>query len=296
MVFPFINRTGNSKVSFSFQFGANEMANGSANGQKIEDTIYDCVLYFLPIVGPEAEADRIKREIVQYFGNRMYKGKSCLDITPQDIELNIDTNNISAYILVQPQGIDNVASAALQVYNWCYPQRNRQKADFSKADIWITDVCRILGANATTTNIGTNANPLNAMFFLMEQLAIQNLGKNTIKLYVDTEPASNLTFLRDKYQTLGFQLATNNCPSWNDDHAVVMEKNGLTSKANIVNLSFLKRRTHLGGNSRYSCRSNRANRNNSRSKRSSQSKSKRSSQSSRSKKVRGVRLRDKVRG
>jgi hypothetical protein len=218
MAFPFINNTGKSKITQQF---------------RLNNVDYECTIYILPI-----KTAQMKNEIINYFGNRRYKEKLCLDITPEIIKQNLKTNNVSAYIIVQPVGIDNVASASLQIYDWCYSQKQDNITD---ADVWVGDVCRV----ANGTNNG--GNPLKGLFYVMEQLIVQNLNKTNIKLYIDPEP-DNVAFLKPKYESFGFikNFKDNSeiCPNWNievdgEDSAIVMEKTGLVPETSVIDFSFL---------------------------------------------------------
>lgn len=218
-VIPFINNTGQTKIEGTF----------------ILDSIeYKYTLYLVPFVREMPKKEQ--NEIINFFGNRMFKGKHCLDVDESTISDYLYNGYISAFIIVQPVGINNFASGTLQIYNRCYTSSDSEEDNIKLADIWINDVCRI---SETGTNEG---NPLKAMFFLIEQLAVQNLNKNNIKLYVETDE-KNISVLKPKYESLGFVLnnATDPtiCPEWKDPE-MVMEKRNLVANPNIIDLSFLK--------------------------------------------------------
>lgn len=212
----FINKTRKTKFKGIFQ---------------IDSTNYEFTMYLLPIT-----KQKEYNEIVNYFGNRMFKGSVCLEVDETAIVDYLDNNDVSAFIMVNPEGIDNIASGTLQIYNWC----NISSASLSTsqniddADVWINDVCRV----SSSGNTGT---PLKALFYLMEQLVVQNLGKTNIKLYIDSEP-DNVSALKPKYESLGFvkNLIGNPeiCPNWTGTE-IVMEKTGLISEESVINLSFL---------------------------------------------------------
>lgn len=219
-VIYFFNKTGKTKFEGTF----------------ILDSIeYKYTLYLVPF---EREMPtKEQNEIINFFGNRMFKGKHCLDVDESTISDYLYNGYISAFIIVHPVGINNFASGTLQVYNRCYESSNNTEEDGIKvADVWINDVCRI---SETGTNEG---NPLKAMFFLMEQLVVQNLNKNNIKLYVDKDE-KNISVLKPKYESLGFVLNNETqpgiCPEWKDAE-MVMEKPNLVANPNIIDLSFLK--------------------------------------------------------
>ena len=76
----------------------------------------------------------------------------------------------------------------------------------------------------------------------MEQLTIQNLHKNNIKLYIENEP-DNVKVLKPKYESLGFvkNMIQNPeiCPNWTGTE-IVMEKSGLTEETPVIDFSFLQ--------------------------------------------------------
>lgn len=219
-VIYFINKTGQTKFEGTF----------------ILDSIeYKYMLYLVPLLREMPTKEQ--KEIITFFGNRMFKGKHCLDVDESTIIDYLYNGYISAFVIVQPVGINNFASGTLQVYNRCYESSSDTEDDGIKvADVWINDVCRI---SETGTNEG---NPLKAMFFLMEQLAVQNLNKNNIKLYVDKDE-KNISVLKPKYESIGFVLNNENqpniCPEWKEPE-IVMEKPNLIANTNIIDLSFLK--------------------------------------------------------
>ena len=226
---PFNNKTKKTKFQGTFT---------------LESIDYNYTLYLLPIKKQIAKTQKL--EIIKYFGNRLFKGKTCLDIDEAAVEENLIYGEVSAFIMVHPVGVDNIASGTLQIYNWCNPtnsSKSSQSSNSSKssnspninnADVWINDVCRISPS-------GNQGNPLKGLFFFMEQLVVQNLGKPNIKLYIDPEP-TNKGVLKPKYTDLGFTLNSEDdpdiCPGWTE-HDIVMAKTGLSSDKNIIDFSFL---------------------------------------------------------
>lgn len=73
----FINNTNKTKFQGSFHFDSNN---------------YEYTIYLLPI------KKREKREIINYFGNRQFKGSVCLD--EDDVTSYIDDKNVSAFLLL----------------------------------------------------------------------------------------------------------------------------------------------------------------------------------------------------
>jgi len=229
---PFINKTKRNKFQGTFNF---------------ESRDYEYTIYLLPII-KQTEFD----EIVSYFGNRMFKGETCLGIDEQAVSDYINDDNVSAFILVKPIGIDNIASGTIQIFDWCInppsfssssgTKSNKSISSYTKspninnADAWINDVCRI----SSSGNLG---NPLKALFYLMEQLVAQNLHKTNIKLYITPEE-ENVRVLKPKYESLGFDTNLNTnpeiCPNWKGTE-IVMEKSGLVEEPDIIDFSFLQK-------------------------------------------------------
>jgi hypothetical protein len=239
---PFINKTTKTKFKGTFY---------------IDSTQYEYTMYLLPIT-----KQKEFEEIVNYFGNRMFKGSLCLGLTEEKVEEYIVNDDVSAFIMVKPKGIDNIASGTLQIYDWCInppspvPSKSKSKsksssthsggsashhisisnkANIDDADVWINDVCRV----SDSGNVG---NPLKALFYFMEQLVIQNLHKSNIKLYIEPEP-DNVAALKPKYESLGFVKnhleQPDICPNWQGKE-IVMEKTGLVPEPSIIDFSFLE--------------------------------------------------------
>jgi len=212
-VIPFINKTGRTKFNDSFT---------------LDNIEYEYVFYLLPIDRELPKKEH--REIVNYFGNRMYKDKPCLDLNESHIEGYLLDKNVSAFVVVYPSGINNVASGTLQIADMCFLSE-----EAPNYDIWIGDICRV----SDKTNEG---DPLKALFFLMEQLAVQNMDKTNINLFIERDE-KNKKFLEAKYKTLGFILNADEtpdiCPQWPHPE-MVMQKPNLQPKKDIIDLSFLK--------------------------------------------------------
>lgn len=205
----FINNTRKSKFT------------GTINYQGFN---YDYTIYLKPFSLTD------KNEIIRYFGNRIYKGKTCLDINEKDIRTILRKNDASAFFIVRVDGIDNVASGSLQIYDWCETTK--------REDVWINDVCKISPIDVILqekTNPGSTGVPVDVMFILMEQLVAQNLGKNHIKLFVENEP-SNANFLVPRYQKMGFQIDSVCSQKFPDD--ITMEKQ-INIDTNIIDFTFL---------------------------------------------------------
>ena len=59
--------------------------------------------------------------------------------------------------------------------------------------VWINDVCRI-----TVAEHKLSVSPVGALFYVMEQLTVQNLGKRDIYLFVDITNETNKSTLNVK--------------------------------------------------------------------------------------------------
>jgi hypothetical protein len=210
-------------------------------------------MYLLPIT-KQKEYD----EIVDYFGNRMFKGNVCLDVDEPAVEDYLNNDDVSAFIMVNPVGIDNIASGTLQIYDWCInppsPTQSQSQSqstssggspsqhisiskssNIDEADVWINDICRV----SSGPNTG---NPLKGLLFLMEQLVVQNLQKTNIKLYIKPKK-ENVAALKPKYESFGFEKnhkdEPNICPNWQGKE-IVMEKIGLVPDPSTIDFSFLE--------------------------------------------------------
>jgi hypothetical protein len=186
---------------------------------------YDYTIYITPLTN-ESESD----DIINYFGNRTYKGKLCLDIDEEGIKESIDNDEVSAFFIVKVAGINNVASGSLQIYDWCKTRKG--------FDVWINDVCKISSDDVIArekTTPGSTGAPVDIMFILMEQLVVQNLGKRNIKLFVENEP-TNAKFLVPRYQKMGFQIDSICNKKFKDD--IVMEKQ-INPDISMIDFSFL---------------------------------------------------------
>jgi len=217
-----------------------------------QGTIYEYTLYFLPLT-----EDKLVDEIATFFGNRVVKGESCLGITEEIVKRNIFTNNLSAFIIVHERGTHDYASASLQLFNWCLPGDN----GLPNIQVFLNDLCRTkylpkvktlrtlktlktlktLRKTKTRTkkisNQRSTVSPVKILFQLAEQLAVQNLNKEAIHLFIATgEPGFKTLF--DLYQTkYGFRPLAD-CVRMNEG-LMAMEKTGLRPKRGWVDFSFL---------------------------------------------------------
>ena len=224
MVYKFKNNTGRYKFEGEFNF---------------KNLRYKYTLYLQDMVEPE------RSEVIKKFGNRMQKGKTCLDISEDDVTQYIDRKILSAFVIVNEVGSDETASGTLQIYDWC---SGNKKQLLANAFVWINDVCRILGPSGVKTSVS----PIGALFYFMEQLTVQNIKKSDIYLFVDTDDENNKIVLTNIYsKNYGFIENslddTTICPS-NISKAtfIVMKKPSLISDKSSIDFSFLMKRS-IGG-------------------------------------------------
>lgn len=224
MAYKFKNNTGKHKFSDTFSYNS---------------LTYEYTLYLPTLIDPE------RSEVITKFGNRMQKGKVCLDVNEGVVINYLDRGDISAYIILNQVGSDETASGTLQIYDWC---SGNSKQLLKNAFVWINDVCRILGPSG----VKTTASPIGPLFYFMEQLTVQNIKNSDIYLFVDTHDESNKNALKNIYNNYGFTLNslddTTVCPS-NGAGAtlMVMKKPSLVADTRVIDFSFLMKRKG-GGN------------------------------------------------
>jgi len=226
MAFKFKNNTGRHKFTGTFSY---------------KSLNYEYILYLPTLIDPE------RAEVITKFGNRMQKGKKCLDIDEAYVDECLDRGSISAYIIVNEVGSDETASGTLQIYDWC----SGNKKLLANAFVWINDVCRILGPSG----VKTTASPIGSLFYFMEQLTVQNIKKSDIYLFVDTHDESNKIALKNIYNNYGFTLNslddTTVCPvNGAGATLMAMKKPSLVEDTTAIDFSFLMKRS--GGGKRKS--------------------------------------------
>ena len=226
MAYKFKNYSGKNKFTGEFNYGSEN---------------YEYSLYL-----PDFNSS-LRKEVIDYFGNRMQNGKSCLDVDKKTVEDYIDNGDVSAFIIVNKKGSDEKASGTLQIFDWC---SGNKKQSLTNAYVWINDLCRISG----TSGVKTQA--VNALIYFMEQLTVQNLSKTDIYLFVDADDPKNKSGLMSLYGAkYGFILNSETNPSicpfnGTGGNVVAMKKANLVSDTSIINFAFLRKRTP-GGGSRY---------------------------------------------
>jgi hypothetical protein len=205
---------------------------------------YEYALY-LPILTKKILIEPERSEVITKFGNRMQNGKLCLNRGESLITTHLDNGDVSAYIIVNQVGSDETGSGTLQIYDWCSGNNRRL---LKNRFVWINDVCRILGP----TGVKTAVSPIGALFYFMEQLTVQNMGKTDIYLFVDTHDNTNKTVLTNIYsKNYGFILNSEDnpsiCPGLDpNDNSMVMKKPSLVADTRVIDFSFLNKRSRVG--------------------------------------------------
>ena len=226
MAFKFKNNTGRHKFTGTFSY---------------KTLNYEYILYLPTLVDAE------RSEVITKFGNRMQKGKICLDVNEAVVSNYLVNGDVSAYIIVNEVGRDETASGTLQIYDWC----SGNKKLLANAYVWINDVCRILGPSG----VKTTASPIGPLFYFMEQLTVQNIKKSDIYLFVDTHDENNKNALKNIYNNYGFTLNslddTTVCPvNGAGATLMAMKKPSLVEDTTAIDFSFLMKRS--GGGKRKS--------------------------------------------
>ena len=109
------------------------------------------------------------------------RSKICLDLTKEDVKKYANNTVIqtSAFFIVYAQNKLDSGSGTLQVYNHCSAER----VNIDNAQAWINDVCRSYPVGIEKSKIS----PVEAMFYLMEQLVVKNLKKSETHLMVSID-------------------------------------------------------------------------------------------------------------
>lgn len=207
------------------------------------DFIYDGETYEYSLYLPDFDPT-LRREIVDYFGTRMQNGKNCLDVDKKTVEEYIDNGTLSAYIIINKKDSDEKASGTIQIYDWC---SGNKKQLLDNAYVFINDLCRISGSS------GVKTKSVNALFYFMEQLTVQNLNKKDIYLFVDTsDPANKEGLMRLYSSKYGFvdnsETTPSVCPNNDSDsNLIAMKKGGLVSDKSNIEFNFLRKKLPVGG-------------------------------------------------
>jgi hypothetical protein len=148
-------------------------------------------IYLLPIIGDDQE--KVEKELIKRMGNRMQKGKHCLDIDEEIVERNIENEDYSAIVFVENKNHDDVASGTLQYYDWCEQGKNQ---------LWINDLCRL-------TTSKQSVSPIKALLKVFEIVAKKYTKRlSYIHLMVDNEDEEGSKVLIEIYKKYGFDILT----------------------------------------------------------------------------------------
>lgn len=213
----------------------------------VDNFIYNGIEYQYTLYLPNFKEN--KKEIIKFFGNRRNSnGELCLGVNEKTVKTYIDRKYISAFIVVQKVGTDEIASGTIQIHNWC-TDTSLENDNF----VWINDLCR--------TGAKSSESPVKAFMFFVEQLVIQNLGKNDIYMFVDkTDPINKDTLMRIYKDTYGYIYNSEEDPTQclhnrAGEHLLVMHKPNLLYDRSI-SFDFLlqspkrKYSTSFGGKSK----------------------------------------------
>jgi len=159
----------------------------------LEGHDFNYEIYLLPIIGDDQE--KVERDLIKRLGNRMQKGKHCLDIDESTVEQNIENEEYSAIVFVENKNHDDIASGTLQYYDWCEEGKNQ---------LWINDLCRL-------TTSKQSVSPIKALLKVFENLAKKYAKRlNYVHLMVDNEDEEGSKVLIEIYKKYGFDIVTKN--------------------------------------------------------------------------------------
>ena len=192
MIFLFNNNTGKYKFSGSFVLNNSIPPVSSTTIKSSPTTIkFNYELYLLNKLNKQP----YESEIVSYFGDRFVNGERCLGITPEYMKQYV--TNTSGYLKVYKDGEEksDVASCSLKIQNPCSVEQT-----INTAQLYIYDLCRVKTHKITTMS------PIYGLFYFIEQLAYQNLGKNHIYLMVNNTVELSKNKLIKIYNSYGFSV------------------------------------------------------------------------------------------
>jgi hypothetical protein len=165
----------------------------------LEGHEFDYEVYLLPIIGDGTE--KVEKDLIHRIGNRMQKGKHCLDIDEAVVSRNIENNEYSAIGFVKNRAHNDSASGTIQYYDWCEAGKNQ---------MWINDLCRI------TTDKQT-ASPIKVLLKVFELITkTHTKGLRYINLMVDNEDKEGSKVLIEIYKKYGFSIIKENQCSMDD--------------------------------------------------------------------------------
>jgi len=140
-------------------------------------------------MNPGNQPHAVKQYIINRFGDKLYKGKICLDITKDLVEEALKTSDYKAILFVKNIHDDDEASASLQVQDW----KNE-----GKTQLWIHDLCRI-----NNSKIKSKVSPVEVLFNLSMNLTKLE-GFQSINLMILEDSSANT--LINIYKKYGFYV------------------------------------------------------------------------------------------
>jgi len=159
----------------------------------LEGHEFDYEVYLLPVIGENK--DKVEKDLIKRIGNRMQKGKHCLDIDEAVVSKNIENNEYSAIAFVKNHAHDDSASGTIQYYDWCESGKNQ---------MWINDLCRI-------TTDKQSASPIKVLLKVFELITkTHTKGLRYINLMVDNEDEEGSKVLIEIYKKYGFSIMKEN--------------------------------------------------------------------------------------
>lgn len=177
----FINKTNNHKFHGKFV---------------VYNIVFEYVLYL-----PATKDNNVNNyatytnEIISYFGNREVNGAKCLNIDTDYVKKWISSTDAYLQIFREDHPLD-IASCTLLIHNPCMPSQSDRDSQ-----VYIYDLCRV----NTYTSKKKYRSPVYALFYFIENLAYQNLGKKQIYLMVDTGNLISKNKLIEIYTKYGFK-------------------------------------------------------------------------------------------
>lgn len=151
---------------------------------------FSCTSYFHPTQLPP----EIQEEIISRLGDRIVKGKVCLNTTKDVVREGLQTKLYDAFFFVSntslPPGQQDIATGCFQYMDFCQT---------GKPQLWVTDLCRQMNAHPKPP-----VSPTQVLLRHMEQVANQ-MGQTELSLMVDqTDPTGHHVLVNKVYPGHGF--------------------------------------------------------------------------------------------
>jgi hypothetical protein len=162
---------------------------------------------------PHRQVSKIKKYLIDFFGNRIQNGEHCLGITEAIVKENIETKNLNALIHLKNNNIEDSATCALQYADHC---------NKGSKQLWISDLCRVKSHDNKIIS------PVKILFEVVKDFSIKN-GLTEIYLMVERDKPGTEKLL-EIYGKYGFKVVE----SCVIDHVIAM-KQSLISINNLAN-------------------------------------------------------------